>query len=122
MYTLDAEGHMGFVYNSRGRYEDTVYLHLYQGHFSYNKDFNLFAKKFQYCDKLWNHHGHFIRHKQMCRDKTSTFTREGSIYKPSKTIFEELSYFGINARDQVYGWFIVYDFESLLHKVEGQKR
>lgn len=72
VYALNLEGHVGSVYKSRGRYEDTVYLHLYQGHFSYIKDFAVFAKKFQckFCDKLWDHHGHFLRHEQKCQNKT----------------------------------------------------
>lgn len=72
VYALNPEGHVGSVYKSRGRYEDTVYLHLYQGHFSYIKDFAVFAKKFQckFCDKLWDHHGHFLRHEQKCQNKT----------------------------------------------------
>uniref|UniRef100_A0A8W8JJ99 Uncharacterized protein n=1 Tax=Magallana gigas TaxID=29159 RepID=A0A8W8JJ99_MAGGI len=30
VYALNLEGHVESVYKSRGRYEDTVYLHLYQ--------------------------------------------------------------------------------------------
>lgn len=45
----------------------------------------------------------------------------GAFYRPSKTIFEELSYFGINCKNRVYPWFIVYDFEALLHKVQDQR-
>jgi hypothetical protein len=118
VYVLNAEGHVGSVYKSRGRCEDTKYLHLYQGHFSYIKDFSVFAKKF--CDKLWDHHGILIRHEKVCQDKTKHVYPD-EFYQPSKTIFEELSYFGIDAWDQVSPWFIVYDFEALFHKVEGQR-
>ena len=122
VYALNSEGHTSSVYKSRGRYEETIYLHLYQGHFSYIKDFALFDKKYQckFCDKLWDHHGMYIRHEQRCQDKTK-FVYPGGFHKQSKTIFEELSYFGIHCPEQVYPWFMVYDFEALLHKVQNQR-
>lgn len=45
----------------------------------------------------------------------------GGFYRPLKTIFEELSYFGINCKNRVYPWFIVYDFEAPLHNVQDQR-
>ena len=122
VYALNSEGHTSSIYKSRGRYEETIYLHLYQGHFSYIKDFALFAKKYQckFCDKLWDHHWMYIRHEQRCQDKTK-FVYPGGFHKQSKTIFEELSYFGIHCPDQVYPWFVVYDYEALLHKVQNQR-
>ncbi|KAK3109123.1 hypothetical protein FSP39_023489 [Pinctada imbricata] len=122
VYALNQEGHTSSIYKSRGRYEKTMYVHLYQGHFSYIKDFSLFAKKYQckFCDKLWDHHGHYVRHELRCQDKTR-FVYPGGFYKPTKTLFEELSYFGIGCPDQVYPWFIVYDFEAILHQVQGQR-
>ena len=121
VYSLNSAGYAGSVYKSRGRFDSTLYVHLYQGHFSYIKDFADFAKKFQckFCDKLWEVKGNYLRHEQKCRDKTR-FVYPGGFHKQSKTIFEELSYYGIHCPEQVYPWFVVYDYEALLHKVQGQ--
>ena len=122
VYTLKPEGIAGSVYKSRGRREDTAYLHLYQGHFSYIQDFAMFAKKYQckFCDKLWEHHGNYIRHEQKCKDKTR-YVYPGGFYSQKKSVFEELSYFGIGCTDRVYTHFITFDFESILKKVQNQR-
>ena len=121
VYALKPEGLASSVYKSRGRYEDTAYLHLFQGHFSYIKDFAMFAKKYQckFCDKLWDHQGNYVRHEQKCRDKTR-YVYPGGFYCQKKTIFEELSYFGIGCSDRVFPYFATFDFESVLKKVQSQ--
>ena len=122
VYALKPEGLASAVYKSRGRFEDTAYLHLYQGHFSYIKDFALFAKKYQckFCDKLWEHQGNYVRHEQKCKDKTR-YVYPGGFYSQKKSVFEELSYFGIGCTDRVYTHFITFDFESILKKVQDQR-
>lgn len=60
----------------------------------------------------------FLRNEQKCQNKTR-YIYPGGFYRPSKTIFEYLSYFGINCKNWVYPWFIVY--EPLLHNVQDQR-
>ncbi len=98
-----------------------MYLNHYKNHLSYISNFDQYAKRFrcQNCDQLWDHHGNFKQHQKTCADKTK-YRYPGGFFSETKTIFQELEVHGINVpdKDRVFPWFSVFDFESILQKVE----
>ena len=50
-----------------------LYLHLYEGHFSYIKDTKMLTQSWRCskCDKLFQHIGHYNRYEKTCERKNS---------------------------------------------------
>ena len=108
------------VYKSENKYKSTIQMNVYNHHLSLILDFPAYAKKFkcEICNKLFDRRYSFIRHQERCNNST-TLKFQGGFYKGQPTIFEELDLVGIHAReeDRFYPWFIVYDFEAVLEKI-----
>lgn len=54
VYSLGENGNAKSVYKSRRRYDETMYVNMYEQHMSYIRDFKLYAKKYECdtCEKL----------------------------------------------------------------------
>lgn len=61
------------------------------------------------------------RHQRACTGRTKR-QFPGGFYSTPNTIFDKLEQYGItvNPSDRLYGWFLVYDFESMLIPISGQ--
>ena len=72
-------------------YPSTLYLNLYQRHFSYIKDLKKYTKSYccSRCGKFWKHVGMLHRHERTCEAKVH-YTFPGGAYKTPPTIFELL--------------------------------
>lgn len=122
MYSLDADGAVLPVFKSTDRYADTLVVNQYDNHCSYVTDFAQYAKTFrcELCDHLFNHHGTFQRHGKTCKNRT-IYRYPGGFYRPAATIFQQLEDFGVLVPEdeRTYPWFAVFDFESMLIRLEG---
>ena len=77
-------------------YESTLYLNLYEKHFSYIKDITRYSKSFQCsrCGKYWKDMWKCQSHEKTCDGKVQ-LKYPGGAYHVPKTIFEELEDEGI---------------------------
>ncbi|KAI8484923.1 hypothetical protein Bbelb_373300 [Branchiostoma belcheri] len=99
------------------RHKDTMYLNLYQTHFSYIKDFKQYAKSYSCpkCGKKWKESYKLNRHELNC-DGTISYQYPGGAYHLPPTIFEKLKDEGIlvTPEDRYYPFRATYDIECLL--------
>ena len=72
-------------------YPSTLYLNLYQNHFSYIKDTKKYTKSYccTRCGMHWKHVGKLHSHERTCKTKVH-FQFPGSTYKTPPTIFQVL--------------------------------
>ncbi len=122
MYCLQEDDVTVGVFKSTERYDGTMYVNRYENHCSYIGDFSKYAKKYRctLCDRMFDHHSHYARHGKTCENKTR-YEYPGGFYREQQTIFQQLEEFGIRVpeRDRTFPWFAVFDFESILQKVDG---
>ncbi|XP_066285616.1 uncharacterized protein [Branchiostoma lanceolatum] len=103
------------------RYKETMYLNLYQTHFSYIKDFKKYAKSYACpkCGKKWVDSYKLNRHELTC-DGAITYEYPGGAYHLPPTIFKKLKDEGIVVpqEDRYYPFRATYDIECLLKPLE----
>ena len=65
-------------------------------------------------DEYWN----FKRHSKICDNKT-LYQYPGGFYQEQRTIFQQLESYGIHVPEdeRTFQWFAVFDFESMLVKL-----
>ncbi|KAJ8307642.1 hypothetical protein KUTeg_014807 [Tegillarca granosa] len=123
-YTITEEGYAFSVYKSRGRYESSMYVNLYQNHASYINNFATYAQKFQcqMCQRLFNRSNKLRVHQKTCTKQT-TFKYPGGFHQAQLSIFDKLDEFGIHVsqKERTFEWFIVYDFEAMLQKTDQKQ-
>ena len=107
------------VQRSHRRYADTMYLNLYENHFSLITNLHKYCKSFEcrQCHKLWKGAYKMNRHERTCNQVTKKKFVGGS-YQPEPTVFELLEDEGIMVpeEDRYYPYRITYDFESYFLK------
>ena len=117
---MSPEGLVTNVYNSMSLYGNTMYVNLYEEHFSYIVSFNSFAKKFQCdtCKKIFDQACHYKRHLHTCSGVTKP-KYPGGFKKVSPKLFDKMEMFGIHVdeADRINPYFAVYDFESILEPI-----
>ena len=76
------------VHSSLCHYLSTLYLNLYQNHFSCIKDIKKYAKSYSCsrCGTLWKHVGMFNRHERTCEAKVH-YQFPGGAYKTHPPFF-----------------------------------
>ena len=81
------------IHRSLCQYPSTLYLNLYQRHFSYIKDLKKYAKSYccSRCEKFWKHVGKLHRHERTCEAKVH-YMFPGGAYKTPPTIFQLLEH------------------------------
>ena len=108
------------VRRSLDRYQSTMYLNLYENHFSYITDMDKYAKSYmcQKCQKLWKTSKQLNRHMGSCQGKGTCYRYPGGFYVTPKTIFEKLEEEGILVpeKERYYPYRAVFDFESYFDK------
>ena len=107
------------VQRSHRRYADTMYLNLYENHFSLITNLDKYCKCYEcrQCHKLWKGAYKMNRHERTCNQVTKKKFVGGS-YQPEPTVFELLEDEGIMVEEQLqfYPYRITYDFESYFLK------
>ena len=81
------------------------------------KDIDNYAKRYQ-CLRCFKRYFNLKRHYSVC-SKVTKFKFPGGFHKTSQTVFEELEKYGIEVaqKDRVFPYFITYDFEAVLQKL-----
>ena len=89
------------IHRSHRKYESTLYLNLYENHFSYIKDLARYSKSFccSRCGKYWKRASNLRQHEKTCDGKVHLKYPGGAYHVPT-TIFEELEEEGILAPEE----------------------
>ena len=103
------------VRRSMGHYTETMYLNLYETHFSYIKDIRMYSHSYK-CSKceqaLWKTPQDLLRHERTCEGGIRRVYK-GGVYRPPSSIFERLDDEGIIVEDvlRYYPYRATFDFE-----------
>ena len=103
------------VRRSMGHYTETMYLNLYEAHFSYIKDIRMYSHSYK-CSKceqaLWKSSWELHRHERTCEAGVNQIYK-GGVYRPPASIFERLDDEGIIVEDvlRYYPYRATFDFE-----------
>ena len=104
------------IHHSLCHYPSTLYLNLYQNHFSYIKDLKKYAKSYSCsrCGTLWKHVGKLNRHERTCEAKVS-YQFPGGAYKTPPTIFQLLEDEGLTVPEHLkfFPYRATFDFECM---------
>ena len=104
------------VRRSPCQYIETMYLNLYEAHFSYIKDIRMYSHSYK-CSKceqaLWKSSWELHRHERTCEAGVNRIYK-GGVYRPPASIFERLDDEGICVTDDLrfYPYRATFDFES----------
>ena len=103
------------VRRSPCQYIETMYLNLYEAHFSYIKDIRMYSHSYK-CSKceqaLWKSSWELHRHERTCEGGIRRVYK-GGVYRPPSSIFERLDDEGIIVEDvlRYYPYRATFDFE-----------
>ena len=103
------------VRRSPGQYPETMYLNLYEAHFSYIKDIRMYSHSYK-CSKceqaLWKSSWELHRHERTCEAGVNRIYK-GGVYRPPGSIFERLDDEGIIASPvlRYFPYRATFDFE-----------
>ena len=118
VYEQDENRNTSLIYRTTLESGRVLNLNLYEDHFSFVKDLNLYSNSYRChkCDKIWSHSGHFHRHVRTCDASVKDYYSSGNFsVKPS--IFDELSEAGINIPGEMrnYPYIAAFDIEWRMH-------
>ena len=109
---------------SHRHYSSTLYLNLYENHFSYIKDLARYSKSFccSRCGKYWKDMWKCQRHEKTCDGKVQ-LKYPGGAYHVPKTIFEELEDEGIVVPEEwrYFPYRATFDFECYFNQEKAQE-
>ena len=103
------------VRRSPAQYQETMYLNLYEAHFSYIKDIRMYSHSYT-CSKceqaLWKTPQDLHRHERTCTEGIKRVYK-GGVYRPPSSIFQRLDDEGIIVEDvlRYYPYRATFDFE-----------
>ena len=103
------------VRRSPAQYQETMYLNLYEAHFSYIKDIRMYSHSYK-CSKceqaLWKCPYDLHRHELTCEAGVNQIYK-GGVYRPPSSIFERLDDEGIIATPvlRYFPYRATFDFE-----------
>ena len=103
------------VRRSPCQYIETMYLNLYEAHFSYIKDIRMYSHSYK-CSKceqaLWKSPYDLHRHERTCTEGIKRVYK-GGVYHPPSSVFERLDDEGIIVEDvlRYYPYRATFDFE-----------
>ena len=109
---------------SHRHYESTLYLNLYEKHFSYIKDLARYSKSFccSRCGKYWKRASNLRQHETTCDGKVQ-LKYPGGAYHVPKTIFEESEDEGIIVPEKAryFPYRATFDFECYFNKEKAEE-
>ena len=112
------------IRRSHRHYACTLYLNLYENHFSYIKDLARYSKSFccSRCGKYWKNASNLRQHEKTCDGKVH-LKYPGGAYHVPKTIFEELEDEGIIVPEEAryFPYRATFDFECFFDKERAQE-
>ena len=101
-------------------YAQTMYLNLYEAHFSYIKDIRMYSHSYK-CSKceqaLWKSPYHLHRHERTCTEGIKRVYK-GGVYHPTPSIFQRLDDEGITVPEALrfYPFRATFDFECFFDR------
>ena len=120
IYCLDEQGQATLISRSHRRFDSTLYLNLFENHFSYITDIKNYCKSFECgrCGMLFPSHYRLKVHCRRCNGNVRYFFPGGG-YKNPRSIFKQLEEIGIvvPAEDRFFPFFATFDFECILEKI-----
>ena len=104
------------VWRSTDQYPDTMYVNIFEIHFSYIKDINMYSRSWRCrnCEQaLWKSSWELYRHERTCEAGVNRIYK-GGVYRPPSSVFERLDDEGIVVGDYLrfYPYRATFDFES----------
>ena len=108
------------VRHSLCSYAQTIYLNLYETHFSYIKDIRMYSHSYK-CSKceqaLWKSPYHLHRHERTCTEGIKRVYK-GGVYHPTPSIFQRLDDEGITVPEALrfYPFRATFDFECFFDR------
>ena len=112
------------IRRSHRKYPSTLFLNLYEKHFSYIKDLSRYSKSFccSRCGKYWKHMWRCFRHEKTCDGKVQ-LKYPGGAYHVPKTIFEQLEDEGIIVAEawRYFPYRATFDFECYFDKEKAEE-
>ena len=112
------------IRRSHRHYESTLYLNLYEKHFSYIKDHTRYSKSFccSRCSKYWKRASNLRQHEKNCDGKVQ-LKYPGRAYHVPKTILEELEDEGIIVSEEAcyFPYRATFDFECYFDKEKAEE-
>ena len=105
------------VQRSHRRYDDSMNVNMYENHFSYIRDMDVYCQSYacSKCGKLWKTTFQLNRHEKTCEANVQ-YKYVGGTYHLPQTIFEKLEDEGIDVPEQYYPYRATYDFECYFDK------
>ena len=103
------------VRRSADKYPDTMYMNLYETHYSYIHDIGMYCHSYR-CRKcgnsLWKTQQHLLRHERTCEAGVNRMYK-GGVYRPPPSIFQRLDDEGIVVAPvlRYYPYRATFDFE-----------
>ena len=95
--TLEEKTTAELVRRSECHYPHTMYMNLYETHYSYIHDIGMYCQSYR-CrkcgDSLWKTQRYLLRHERAC-DAGINRVYKGGVYRPSPSIFQRLDDEGI---------------------------
>ena len=106
------------VWRSTDQYPDTMYVNIFEIHFSYIKDINMYSRSWQCrnCEQaLWKSSWELYRHERTCEAGVNRIYK-GGVYRPPSSVFERLDDEGVVVGDSLrfYPYRATFDFESFV--------
>ena len=104
------------VWRSTDQYPDTMYVNIFEIHFSYIKYINMYSRSWRCrnCEQaLWKSSWELYRHERTCEAGVNRIYK-GGVYRPPSSVFERLDDKGIVVGDSLrfYPYRATFDFES----------
>ena len=108
------------VRRSTDKYPDTMYMNLYETHYSYIHDIGMYCHSYR-CRKcgnsLWKTQQHLLRHERTCEADVNRMYK-GGVYRPPPSIFQRLDDEGIVVAPvlRYYPYRATFDFLRMLFR------
>ena len=108
------------VWRSTDKFPDTMYVNIFETHFSYIKDIHMYSRSWRCrnCEQaLWKSSWELYRHERTCEAGVNRIYK-GGVYRPPSSVFERLDDEGIVVGDSLryYPYRATFDFESFFDK------
>ena len=98
-----------------GKHDNTMYVNLYESHFSYIQDMKSYSHSYMCSkceDSLWNSHSRLVKHELTC-EAGLRHVYNGGVYYTTPSMFQRLDDEGITVQEALrfYPFRATFDFE-----------
>ena len=123
VYSLEENSQARLIVRSHRRFDSTLFLNLFENHFSLITDIKGYCKSFECgrCGRLFRSHYKLKIHTRKCSNNVR-YIFPGGAYKNPLNIFEQLEEVEIDvpAEDRFFPHFATFDFECILEQMGAE--